>query len=69
MCSGKLILINKILGKLIFLGRNFEFMFIICKICIFDRIIIIINSIEKEIKMIVLINWCDLNIKEGVKIL
>lgn len=66
---GKLMLINKILGKMLFKGWNNEFIFIICKLCNLERIWIFIIDMMGEIEVIDLLDSCDLEIKEGVKML
>lgn len=68
-CSGKSTLINKLLGKSVFIGKNLESTSTICKIRNSDRIKVTTCSSEKKTKTIDLTNRCDLNTKEGLQIL
>lgn len=68
-CAGKSTLINRLLGKSIFIGQNLESTSTTCKIRNSDRIKVSTCSSEKKTKTIDLTNRCDLNTKEGLQIL
>lgn len=52
-----------------FKGCNNEFIFIICKLCNLDKIRVKIIDMKGEKEEIDLIDKCNLEIKEGVKML
>lgn len=65
--SGKSTLINKILGKKIFVGRNNESTATICKIRNAEQVQIIVEHVSGEIEKKDLEDICDLETKEGEK--
>lgn len=67
--SGKSTLINKILGKNIFRGRNVESTATVCKLRNCDKIRIIIEHISGEMETIDLSNECNLETKPGRKLM
>lgn len=68
-CSGKSTLINKILGKRIFIGNNLESTCTICKIRDSERIKIITESYENKTETIDLTDECKIENEDGVTLL
>lgn len=69
MSVGKIILINKILNRRFFKGRNLEIILIIIKLWDLDRVKVIIENNIGKIVEIDFIEKCDFVSKDGEKVL